>query len=133
MKTITVRKRKSRRVGGWFVTVLIFAAALLCTIWLREVRLLLLFLPWLLLESGVLVYLESWQIQVSPDGISQRIFGLPMGSWSYREITDAYRTYSRTEKHYLMLSFTNGRKIKFRLEDENGAARRCAPSVPTVP
>lgn len=119
VKLCKVTKNRLQRICIRFFTGFYYAITLISIIWSKQLVIVLAFAPWLLIMSILLFYFESWQVDVRPNSISSKVFHIKTATYSYQQIQDAYITYSFTNHHYIMLTFTDGKKIKFRLEDEN--------------
>ena len=119
-KTVTVKKNKVCRLMLRFLFVIISAVSVVVAVlWLRQPVAILIFSPAILLNLAILLYHEKWQISF----LENKIEIIPVLSaasyYSYHQITDAVVGYSYTERGYVSITFTDGKRIRFRIEDEN--------------
>lgn len=124
-KMIVVRKSKSQRAGMWFLLVIMVCAAIaVCLLWSPFVQSFLLFLPIILPAFFMVLYDEIWQVSLAPSTITIKRLFFGTKTYSYVQISDAYTAYSYTLHEHICLSFTDGKKIRFRMEDENASIAR---------
>lgn len=124
-KVIVVRKNEAQRAGMWFLLVImVCAAAAVCLLWSPFVQSFLLFLPIILPVFFIVLYYEIWQLALGPSEITIKRLFLGAKTYSYGQITDAYVAYSYTLHEHICLSFSDGAKIRFRMEDENASIAR---------
>lgn len=73
----------------------------------------------------MVLYYEIWQVSFAPNTITIKRLFFGTKTYAYVQISDAYIAYSYTVHKHICLSFTDGKKIRFRMEDENaGIAKR---------
>lgn len=121
-KAHTVRKNGAQRMGIRILTLLFYGAVAGCTVWSRQGLLFLSFVPWLLMMTALLLYFESWQIHMTRDTIRKSVCGIDVGPYSFQQIVDVSQFSSRTDHQYVVLTFWDGKKMKFRLEDDGAEA-----------
>lgn len=115
---ITVRKYKAER---YCFRALVLALVLVMLFFIYPNLYGLLFAPVILLSLPILIYMESWQIVFSGNGIQKKCFFRTVQSYSYAALTDAQLSYSCTMNEYVTLTFSDNKCIRFRLKDENAA------------
>lgn len=121
MKHLVVRKKKSHRIGIRCFAVLgsLTFFLLLCL----TNDFLLSLLIFMLTQSPMallLFYYESWAIVFCRDKILKRCWGHTRGyDWTDIQEVSSYR--SATEGPYILIRFRDGKMLRFRIEDENGA------------
>lgn len=125
-KVITVRKNEAQRMGLFCLLMLMICASItVCVLWSPYVQTFLLFVPIILPMFFVLLYYETWQLSLSSNKITLKYLFLQPMTYSYSQIIDAYAAYSYTLHEHICLTFSDGKHIRFRTEDENaGMARR---------
>lgn len=125
-KVIVVRKSKAQRAGNCFLfAIMVCAATTACLLWSPFVQTFLLFFPVILPMFFVMLYYETWQVSFFPSKITFKYLFVRAKTYSYHQITDAYVAYSYTLHEHICLTFSDGKSIRFRAEDENyGIARR---------
>lgn len=124
-KMIVVRKNKSQRAGMWFLFVIMVCAVIaVCLLWSPFVQSFLLFLPIILPVFFMVLYYEIWQVSLAPNTITIKRLFFGTKTYSFVQISDAYTAYSYTVHEHICLSFTDGKKIRFRMEDENASIAR---------
>lgn len=124
-KVIVVRKNKAQRAGICvLIVIMICAAAIACMLWSPFVQTFLLFFLMILPMLFVVLYYETWRVSLGPNKITiKRMFFEK--TYFYYQITDAYVAYSYTQHEHVCLTFSDGKSIRFRSDDENaGIARR---------
>lgn len=124
-KVIVVKKNKAQRAGnGVLLVIIVCAAAIACMLWSPFVQTFLLFFLAILPMLLVVIYYETWRVSFGLSKITiKRMFFEKI--YSYYQITDAYVAYSYTLHEHICLTFSDGKSIRFRSEDENaGIARR---------
>lgn len=129
-KTTVVRKNKAQRAGMWFLLVIMVCAVIaVCLLWSPFVQSFLLFLPIIFPAFFMVLYDEIWQVSFGPSTMTIKRLFFGEKTYSYGQISDAYVAYSYTLHEHICLSFTDGKKLRFRMEDENaGFARRAIQS-----
>jgi len=118
--TIVVRKYKAERIGNWILLILLLLFSVYvctqCTIFFPTFLMsLLLLLP----VFFIALYYETWSISLSAKNITYKSL-LFTRVYSYNQITDAYTAYSATNHDHICLLFFDGKRIRFRIKDENG-------------
>lgn len=125
MKKIVVRKNKSQRAGMWFLLVLMICAVIAVCFLCSPLDLsFLLFLPIILPAFFMVLYYEIWQVSLISNTITIKRLFFGTKTYSYVQISDAYTAYSYTLHEHICLSFNDGKKIIFRMEDENASIAR---------
>ena len=119
MEALVVKKQKSHRI------LIRCLAALGCTVFLfllfvsqdplLNILVLMTQLPIVLL----LFYFESWAIVFRGKETQKRCWGRQK-SYTWTEIQEVAALRSATEGPYVLIRFRDGKKFRFRLEDENG-------------
>ena len=124
-KVIVVRKNKAQRTGNWALLVsMVCGGAVACMLWSPYVETFLLFLPAMLPAFFIVLYFETWRISLGPNNITIKHM-FHEKTYSYYQITDAYAAHSYTLHEHVCLTFSDGKRIIIRSEDENaGVARR---------
>lgn len=129
-KAIVVRKNKAQKVCIWFLLVLVICAAVtVCLLWAPFVQSIFLFLPIILPVLFMALYYETWQVSFGLSEITVNCLFFAQKIYYYRQISDVYIAYSYTLHEHICLSFSDGKKIILRMEDENtGKAKRVIQS-----
>ena len=131
MKKVTViRKNKAQRAGMWFLLIVFVCAAVaVCLLWSPYVQSFLLFFPIILPVLFMALYYEIWRVSLGTGKITIKRLFSGTKTYSYDQIIDAYVAYSYTLHEHICLSFSDGKRIRFRTEDENAnMARRIIQS-----
>lgn len=121
-KIITVRKNEKYRIG---ISLFMIAVSILVGIVIfsaKNLPITLLALPWFLLSFVLWCYYETWQIILEPKKIYKKVFFLHRKEYSYFEIKDAVIRHSYTESRVIFLTFSDGKHLQFRFDDENANA-----------
>ena len=116
---LTVKKNKAERHGIRALFMFIISTSALCVVLLQQPLFVLVFMPGILIIAVVLFYYETWQISFYANTIITRAFFVKSGSYTYTQIMDVMKSNSFTDHAYVELVFSNGRRIRFRFEDEN--------------
>ena len=115
-----VKKYKPERIGSRIILILLFftavAASSFCVSFPHGM---LMFSPLLLSACFMVFYEETWKIVFDSKKLTCYHF-LGSRSYSYGQITDAYIAHSATMHQHIRLTFSDGKRISFRLKDENG-------------
>lgn len=121
MNTIIVKKKKAHRIGIRIITLLFAICFGIISFYFASYDLYyaLLFLPWLVMILMLWLYYETWQIWFQTDGITKKVFFITGKKYSYHLIKDVVRYFANREGFYYKLVFISGKKMRFRLEDEN--------------
>lgn len=122
-RTIIVKKSTKQRMGINILVVFLTAilgTVVACSKQERQHVAILLFVSWLPFIILV-IYINSWKVSFSDNAISKRVFCFTVVNCSYIQLKDAVISYSYTEYGYILLRFSTGRSIRFRLEDENAS------------
>lgn len=124
-KVIVVRKNKAQRTGNRvLLVIMICAAAIACMFWAPFVQAFLLFFPAFLPMLVIVLYYETWRVSLGPNKITVKCMFFEK-AYSYYQITDAYAAHSYTLHEHICLTFSDGKRIIIKSEDDNaGAARR---------
>ena len=93
---------------------------LVASLWYGRLLMLLLAIPGGLFGIMHLWY-EGWSLTFRGGTIIRRIWFREVGTYSLTDLTDAVRGYSATDREYLSLYFSDGRRLVLRQKDENGA------------
>ena len=118
MEKLVVKKQKSHRI------LIRCLAALGCTVFLfllcvsQDPLLNILVLMTQLPIAFMLFYFESWAIVFRGMEIQKRCWG-HQRSYTWTEIQEVTSFRSATEGPYILIQFRDGKKFRFRLEDEN--------------
>ena len=118
-RSLIIKKYKPERVCFRFAFVFIIVIGAVCAVLTQQYLWLLIFSPMLLFFLTILVYFESWHILFGPNGIRKSVFLMNARSYSYSQIMDVFEAYSFTNHGYITLVFHDGKRIVFRLQDEN--------------
>ena len=118
-KMITVRKNKKHRIGIFLFMIAVGILAGIISISAKSLPIILLTLPWFLLIFVLWIYYETWQIILEPKKIYKKVFFLRSKQYSYFEIKDAVIWHSYTQYQCITVSFSDGKHLQFRLDDEN--------------
>ena len=121
-KIITVRKMKKYRIGTFLLTITVGILVGIISITTKSLPIMLLTLPWFLLSFILWIYYETWQIILEQKKIYKKVFFLRFKQYSYFEIKDAVIWHSYTQYQCITVSFSDGKHLQFRLEDENAHA-----------
>lgn len=124
-KVIVVRKNKAQRAGMWFLfAIMVCSAIAVCLLWSPSAQSFLLFFPIILPVFFMALYYEFWQVSLAPSAITTKRLFLGAKTYSYGQISDVYVAYSYTLHEHVCLSFSDGKRIRFRAEDENANIAR---------
>jgi len=128
-KAIIARKKKSQRIGLLVLFLFMVCACIaVCVLWTTDILYFLLFLPGILSFFFVWLYYETWQITLATNQISIRRFWKTR-TYTYAQIAVLYTAVSYTLHDHICITFSDGKRIILRAEDENaGKARRCLQS-----
>lgn len=119
-KNITVREKKSTLYAVRFFALLFAAAFAVCAALAWGKPLCIALAALLALFLLFWLFLETRSISFSQDGICRKtlFFGR---TYSWRELKEAKKYYSLSESGaIILLVFESGRRIRFRLNDQNG-------------
>lgn len=119
-KTIIVQKNKAYKIGIRFLFAFFLCfSIILCVAWSPFLWTFLLFSLAISPVFFILLCYEFWKISFASDKIIIKRFFRKTRKYSYYQIDDVCLTYSYTEHEQICISFTDGKRIRFRTEDEN--------------
>ena len=67
------------------------------------------------------LYYESWQIVFGTDGITKKVFLSSGRSYYWHQLRSVQHRHSYTEGQQIIMEFTDGKTLVFRLEDQNAS------------
>ena len=118
-KNVVIKKNSAHRMGIRILTVLSTLFAIALTLCMKQGKIMLLFLPLVLILGVLFCYYETWQIGLGSDIVYKKIFFLEFGAYSYSQIKDITKSYSYTDREYVCIRFANGKRVQFCMDDEN--------------
>ena len=118
-KNIVVRKNEERKIGVCVAVTGLLIAILILYLQNAYEAFALLCVPIALPLLAMLLYFETWKVSFSADRITKTVFFITFGDFSYSQIKDVVSSISRTEYEHVRITFTNGKQIVFRCDDEN--------------
>ncbi len=118
-KMITVRKNEKHRIGIFLFKIAVGIFVGIISITTKSLPIMLLTLPWFLLSFILWLYYKTWQIILEQKKIYKKVFFLRFKQYSYFEIKDAVIWHSYTQYQCITVSFSDGKHLQFRLDDEN--------------
>ena len=121
-KLITVRKNEKHRIGIFLFMIAVGILVGIISILAKSLPITLLTLPWFLVIFILWCYYQTWKIILEPKKIYKKVFFLRSKQYSYFEIKDAVIWHSYTQYQCITISFSDGKHLQFRLEDENAHA-----------
>lgn len=121
-KTVTVRKCKKHRYAVYVFTVLSAIIPIIVVFSLHDTLAAFPFCFPFLLFAAMALYYKTWQIHFGADKIEKKAFFISLGSYPYAQLKEAVKGYYYSENGYcIRMYFANGKKMQFRLVDENAA------------
>lgn len=122
MKKAVIRKPAGERFGVAVLTAVMVAAIIFFTLYIDvEPKIYIVglfalaFIPLLIL----LLYYFTWKIIVEKEEISKSVFFKTRKKYSFQEIKTVEILYHPNMREYVRVKFRDGKKTRFRLEDEN--------------
>lgn len=120
MKVICIRKSLSHRIT---VRVMAFICFFLLGVLLHFLKNALatvcIALPIVAILLPLVLYFETWTIELTADSICKKVFGRIYGPYSYHQIRQVSSARSATEQRYVRITFQDGCSFQFRMDDEN--------------
>ena len=122
MKYVTVKIKKSRRIGIRIFAACLFLLAALFCIFNDDPILKLLVLSVTAVPPGLLLWhMESWSVTFGREHLTRRrCFIIRRYKWN--DVQDVTASRSATDGETIRIRFRDGRVFQFRREDENAAA-----------
>ena len=119
-KEVVVRKKRSQRLGVFFVFLLMLTLSIFATVFLYPLYYFgLLSIIGAMPALYIFLYYEIWCISFSAKEITVKCMFQRTRSYSYSQIVDGYIANSYTMYQHVSLTFCDKRKLRFRMEDEN--------------
>ena len=118
-KIITVRKNEKHRIGIFLFMIAVGILVGIISILAKSLPITLLTLPWFLLSFVLWLYYQTWKIILEQKKIYKKVFFLRSKQYSYFEIKDAVIWHSYTQYQCITISFSDGKHLQFRRDDEN--------------
>lgn len=116
---LTVKKNTSHRIVLRTLSIIVISICGMYIVSFRQLLMILVFVPGILIVSAVSFYYETWRVSFYSSEIVTSVFFIKTGRYKYTQISDVIKAYSLTDRTYIEVFFSNGKRIKFRLEDEN--------------
>lgn len=123
MKEVVVTKKRSHVAVGLSIGAAAAVMPLVLTgfFHLPAEMMLLLFLPIWIVVGTALMYMTTWKIRFSTDGIEKTAFRRLGRKYAWHEVRDVICRWSTAEGGtFIRITFVSGDPVKFRLDDENG-------------
>lgn len=120
MKVISIRKSPSHRLAVRVVAfICFFLLGVLLHFLENAVATVCIALPIAAILLPLVLYFETWIIELTSDSICKRVFGRVCDPYSYHQIRQVSSARSATEQRYIRITFQDGRSFQFRMDDEN--------------
>lgn len=121
-KPVVTRKCRSHRIGINVFCGLMVAVVTICVLYLRTLAGVLLYVPILLITVPMTLYYSTWQIRFEKQEVVQKVFFRETKRYSYAQLREVVKSFYTSERYFcIRMYFTDGKKIAFRLDDENAA------------
>lgn len=119
-KELVVRKSKAHRQGIFITFVIMVVLSVLATILFHPIY------YWGLISLigvvpvlCILLYYHTWRISLSSKCITVQHIFRRTKSYTYSQVIDGYIANSFTLYRHVCLTFYDGKRLRFRMEDEN--------------
>ena len=120
--TVTVKKCKSHRVGICVFSACMVAVTTILVFLLHTVAAILFYIPILMIVLPVTLYYTTWQIHFGKTEIEKKVFFRKTKCYSYAQLREVVKGYYISERDdCIRMHFSDGKKMQFRLNDENAA------------
>ena len=124
MKRIVVRKPMGEKLGIAFLTIVMAAAMMFFVLYVDlepKIYILGLFSLGFITQLIFLIYYLSWKIIVGKEEIRKEVLFKAWKKYSFQEIKTVEILYHYNMRQYVRIKFSDGKRIRFRLEDENSS------------
>lgn len=121
MNVINVKKNKNEVHGIRFIVLIFIITSLVICFYVNFNYLIVLTLGALVCVPALvlLLYYEVWKVSFFSEKICFVSLFCKKKEYKYAQIRDVVKGYSYTERFYIMITFTDGKCVRFRQEDEN--------------